>query len=287
MYDKYPLYDVPQNNIVQRFFSQRWSAIVIEIALTIVITVAAGRAFDFFGPFDEASAAPAAVGAVEQWRGALLEPLREQALNHVRAGRYAAAAALYDFALIVDPADASNTNWRGYISMRTGDFSAAQAYYHRLLALKPGDFEGHNSLCWAYGETGEFDSALAHCNAALKAANAAAEYVTALENRCWARVEMGDLGAAWQDCLTVLEMTGSCVQEVCALAHYNLGRILAAQGQTRRALREFRAAAAIGSTYADMYLEIAAFYDRLGYRSAAQTSYRRYLALTSAATVGE
>ena len=52
MYDKYPVYDVPQNNIIQQFFSQRWSAIVIEIAMTIVITVAAGRAFDFFDPFD-------------------------------------------------------------------------------------------------------------------------------------------------------------------------------------------------------------------------------------------
>ena len=284
MYDKYPVYDVPQNNIVQRFFSQRWSAIVIEIALTIVITVAAGRAFDFFGPFDEASEAPAAAQAVEQRRGALLEPLREQAQNHVRAGRYAAAAALYDFAIIVDPADASNYNWRGYISMQTGDFLAAQAHYGRLLALKPGDFEGHNSLCWAYGETGEFDSALAHCNAALQAANAVTEYVTALENRCWVQVEMGGLEAAWQDCLTVLEMGGGCAQEVCALAHYNLGRILAAQGQVRQALREFHAAYAIGSTYADMYLEIAAFYDRLGYRSAAQTSYRQYHALVSGDT---
>lgn len=60
MYDKYPEYDVPQNNIVQRFFGQRWSAIVIEIVMTIVISVAAGHALDIFGPFDAPTdAAPA------------------------------------------------------------------------------------------------------------------------------------------------------------------------------------------------------------------------------------
>ena len=51
MYDQYPAYDVPKNNIVQRFFAQRWSAILLEIVLTIVITVAAGQAFEFFDPF--------------------------------------------------------------------------------------------------------------------------------------------------------------------------------------------------------------------------------------------
>ena len=60
MYDKYPEFDVPQNNIIQRFFGQRWSAIVIEIVMTIVISVAAGHALDLFGPLDSPpDAAPA------------------------------------------------------------------------------------------------------------------------------------------------------------------------------------------------------------------------------------
>ena len=285
MYDKYPVYDVPQNNVVQRFFSQRWSAIVIEIALTIVITVAAGRAFDFFGPFEGESAAPAL--AVEARRGDPLEPVKERARHYIRDGRYAAAAALYDFVIMIEPAEAANTSWRGYISMQTGDFQAAQDYYRRLLALSPDGFDGHNSLCWAYGETGQFASALAHCSAALKAAQTVPAYAIALENRCWVLVEMGEYEAAAQDCLTVLEMNGGCAEEVCALAHYNLGRILAAQSQERGALREFRAAYEIGSSYSDMYLEIAAFYDRLGYRSAAEASYREYRRLSGGGMAGE
>ena len=52
MYDNYPKHDVPQQNLIQRFFAQRWSAIFIEIVMTIVITVAAGAAFDYFDPLD-------------------------------------------------------------------------------------------------------------------------------------------------------------------------------------------------------------------------------------------
>lgn len=57
MYDKYPEFDVPRSNLIQRFFGQHWSAILIEIVMTIVISVAAGHAFDLFGPFDSESVA--------------------------------------------------------------------------------------------------------------------------------------------------------------------------------------------------------------------------------------
>jgi hypothetical protein len=52
-------------------------------------------------------------------------------------------------------------------------------------------------------------------------------------------------------------------------------------------LREFRAAYEIGSSYSDMYLEIAAFYDRLGYRSAAEAGYREYRRLSRGGMAGE
>lgn len=57
MYDKYPEFDVPRSNLIQRFLGQHWSAILIEIVMTIVISVAAGHAFDLFGPFESPSAA--------------------------------------------------------------------------------------------------------------------------------------------------------------------------------------------------------------------------------------
>ena len=293
MYDKYPVYDVPQNNIVQRFFGQRWSAIVIEIALTVVITFAAGRAFDLFGPFGQDASATAAAQPIvapaeagEEGQGDWLDPVKERALTYILDGRYAAAAAMYNVAIIVDPADESNYSWRGYIDMLAGNFREAQGHYRTLLELEPADFDGHNSLCWAYGETGEFTSAIAHCNAALRLASSVSAYAISLENRCWVQVEMGELSAAMRDCLAVLEISRGCQHEACALAHYNLGRILASQGQARQALREFNMAFQIGSTYSDMYLEIAAFYDTLGYRSAALASYEQYRLLASSGVAG-
>ncbi len=287
MYDKYPVYDVPQNNVIQRFLGQRWSAILIEIALTIVLALAAGRALDLFGPLPEQGTAAAVAGqgdaASDAARGLQvpLDLVKERGLEYVGAGQFEAAAAMFDLAIAVDAENASNYRWRGYIDMRAGAFEDAIKRYRRLLALEPKDFDGHNSLCWAYGETGEFTSALGHCDAALKTADDLTKYTIALENRCWLQVEMGELAAAARDCLQVLEINQPCAHEVCALAHYNLGRVFARQGQTRRALRQYNLAYEIGSTYSDMYLEIAAFYDRLGYRSAAQASFQRYQALVS------
>ena len=64
MYDKYPEFDVPRSNLIQRFMAQHWSAILIEIVLTIVISVAASHAFDLFGPFDTPTVGTS-VGRVE------------------------------------------------------------------------------------------------------------------------------------------------------------------------------------------------------------------------------
>ena len=283
MYDKYPAYDVPQNNIVQRFFAQRWSAIVFEIALTIVITVAAGQAFDFFDPFDgkQASVAAAAVAEpIAKPESVALEPFKQRGIEYVHSGRYAAAEAMYDFAVAVDPEDASNFGWRGYVNLQTGDYLDAQSDFRQVLERRPLDYDAHNSLCWAYGESKDFTSALNHCKQALIAATSLPQYAIALENRCWVQVEMGEYEAAEQECLAVLQIFPGCQHEVCALAHYNLGRIAMAQGKAQQALRRFNLAYRIGSTYADMYLEIAAVYDTLGFSVAAQASYQTYLELS-------
>lgn len=285
MYDKFPGYDVPQNNIVQRFFGQRWSAIVLEIALTIVITVAAGQAFDFFDPFDgeQASVAPVATLVAEpaaKPERVALEPFKQRGIEYIYGGRYAAAEAMYDFAVAVDPADASNYGWRGYVNLQTGDYLDAQSDFRQVLERRPLDYDAHNSLCWAYGESKNFTSALKHCKQAMIAATSLPQYAIALENRCWVQVEMGEFEAAAQECLAVLEIYPACQHEVCALAHYNLGRILKAQGKAEQALRQFNLAYRIGSTYADMYLDIAKVYDTLGYDAVARASYGTYRELS-------
>ncbi|MCY3779707.1 MAG: tetratricopeptide repeat protein [Chloroflexi bacterium] len=281
MYDKYPVYDVPQRNIIQRFFAQRWSAILLEIALTIVITVAAGRAFDFFDPFDGEPAAipPAATETMSQATNVALEPFTQRGIDYIQSREFAAAEAMYDFAIAVAPEDAKHYGWRGYVNLQAGDYLAAQRDFRQVLELAPADNDAHVALCWAYGESGDFAAALSHCEEALLAAQSLPQYAIALENRCWLKVEMGEFDAAARDCLDVLEIFPDCQQEVCALAHYNLGRIMLAQGKQEEALRQFNLAYHIGSSYPKMYLEIANVYDTLGYEAAARVSYEHYRSL--------
>ena len=145
MYDKYPVYDVPQSNFIQRFFAQRWSAILVEIALTIVITVAAGRAFDFFDPFERESVkdAPAATELRAEPASVALEPFTLRGMAYLQNREFAAAEAMYDFAIAVAPEDADNYVWRGYVNMLAGDYFDAQTDFHHILESEPADYDAH------------------------------------------------------------------------------------------------------------------------------------------------
>ena len=283
MYDQYPNHDVPQNNIIQRFFAQRWSAIALEIVMTIVITVAAGAAFDFFDPLDRAGATSAdaaeiSAGAVESSEFKTRDPLafiKQTGAQYVRERRFAAGEAMFDWAIALAPEDLESYAWRGYAKLQAGDYIEAQADYRVVVAAKPRDFAGHSALCWAYGESKDFDPARAHCQQALDIADDRSELAIALENWCWLQVEMGDYAAAYEDCRLSLAYAPEH-EETGALANYNMGRALMAQGRMPEALPHFHEALRIGSSYAKMYLEIGKIYDTLGYRSAARASYEKY-----------
>lgn len=293
MYDQYPIHDVPQNNLVQRFFSQRWSAIALEIVMTIVITVAAGAAFDFFDPLDgsqtnsthAAQSESSSVTIQEARTRTPLEFIEEKGKAYIQQRRFAAAEAMFDWAIALAPDDADSYSWRGYVKLQAGDYRGAQANYRRLLEMQPEEFDGHNALCWAYGETGDFDEARAHCQFALEKATSRTEFAIALENRCWLQVEMGDYGAAATDCRLSLSYDAE-YEDAHALANFNMGRVYLAQGKMVEALAYFDEALRIGSTYPKMYLEIGAIYDTLGYRSAAQASYTIYRELLGERRVG-
>ena len=280
MYDQYPMHDVPQNNFIQRFFSQRWSAIALEIVMAIVITIAAGAAFDFFDPLDgsqatSANSGQAAAGLVEIGEFRTRNPLafiKKRGQAYIQERRFAAAEAMFDWAIALAPDDADSYSWRGYANMLAGDYLEAQADYRKLLELKPANFDGLSALCWAYGETKDFAMAMAHCQQALQSAGNRTNYAIALENWCWLQVEMGEYEGAEESCRFALEYAPE-YEEVHALAHYNMGRVYVAQGKMVEALPHFDEALRIGSTYSKMYLEIGAIYDTLGYRSAAQASY--------------
>lgn len=119
MYDQYPEHDVPQQNLVQMFFAQRWSAIIIEIALAIVISVAAGRAFDFFGPLDApAEDRPRERAAV----GISLDILKADGMKRIRLGQY--ADLYFDIAMIYDILGypvAVTANYEEYLELAGGN----------------------------------------------------------------------------------------------------------------------------------------------------------------------
>ena len=132
MYDQYPEYDVPQQNLVQMFFAQRWSAIVIEIALAIVISVAAGRAFDFFGPLD----VPTENRPQEQAAADIsLDAIQADGMKHIRPGQY--ADMYFDIAMIYDilgyPA-AAKANYEKYLEF--AGKNANPVVQSRLSALR-------------------------------------------------------------------------------------------------------------------------------------------------------
>ena len=109
MYDKYPEHDVPQQNIVQMFFSQRWSAILIEMALVIVISTAAGRAFDFFDPVDvKTETEQIAIDGIS------LESIEAYGLDYIRQGKYVEAKAVYDLIMMAAPKQTRHYAWRSY-----------------------------------------------------------------------------------------------------------------------------------------------------------------------------
>lgn len=277
MYDQYPVHDVPQNNLIQRFLAQRWSAIALEIVMTIVITIAAGAAFDFFDPLDGGGAASAEVhaGAVDIEAMQARDPLafiKERGAEYASERRFAAAAAMFDWAIALASEDAQSYSWRGYVKLQAGDYEGAQADYRKVLELKPMDFDAESALCWAYGESRDFALATAHCQQALEIASNRGEFAIAHENWCWLQVETGDYAEAAKACRFSLDYAPE-YEEVRALANYNMGRVLLAQGRTPEALPHFQEALRLGSTYPKMYLDIGMIYDRLGYRSAAEASF--------------
>jgi len=111
VYDSYPQHDVPQNNVIQRFFTQRWSAIVIEILMTIVITVAAGRAFDIFGPFDRPEDSATSFQVEEALPPELMRPgdgialgaVERKAREYIENGQHAEAVAMVDLLSLAKP----------------------------------------------------------------------------------------------------------------------------------------------------------------------------------------
>ena len=123
MYDQYPIHDVPQKNFVQRFFSQRWSAIALEIVMTIVITVAAGAAFDFFDPLEDGRVAPVSEVSPQTELQAYFE---RRAVHYVLGSQHIKAIAMYNLLIDAEPAAPRHYYKRGLMKHYRGDYSGAR-----------------------------------------------------------------------------------------------------------------------------------------------------------------
>ena len=283
MYDKYPEHDVPQNNIAQRFFGQRWSAIVIEILMTIVITVAAGRAFDFFGPLEPSADTTAIELAAEPGERISIDAVWLMAMRYRENEEFVEAKTLYDLLIAVKPDNDFFYLYRAKAASAMGDYSLAYRDTYTALRLEPEarPWYMNNLLCYYAGELGEYELALAHCDAVLDSDADGELQLSALENRCWVYVEMGDYESGQDDCSAVLQEDPGCQFVSCVLANYNLGRIGMAQGNIAAAMSHFDIASTQGPSfeyqYANMYLELARVYDRLGRSGKASENYQQYL----------
>jgi len=246
--------------------------------------VAAGRALDPFGtnteePQEQAIVEPVMQAPQADSDGISVEVIQEYGIDYIRNQQYPEAIGMYDLAVYADPQDVNNYAWRGYANINSGEYVEAHADYATVIEMEANSFDGHNSLCWAYGELSQFEDALNHCNTAITLASSPVETVIAYENRCWVNVEMGDYENAYRDCMKVFEVQPECTYESCALAHYNLGRILLAQGEQVTAVEHFNRAFLYGAQYAQMYMDMAQVYDDLGYTAAAIASYEKHIEL--------
>lgn len=145
MYESYPQHDVPQNNLIQRFFGQRWSAIVTEILMTIVITVAAGRAFEIFDPFDAPADADASIQVEELLPpevaravdGIPLRIIMGEAREYFENGQFSQTLAMVDLLSLAEPKE-DDREWyleiaKFYVTL--GESRKAALTYRRYFEL--------------------------------------------------------------------------------------------------------------------------------------------------------
>jgi Flp pilus assembly protein TadD len=83
----------------------------------------------------------------------------DMAVQHVKAGNYAAAVPLLEGFVAINPANADAWNQLGYSQRKLGRLDAALASYNRALALEPEHRGANEYLGELYLETGDLAAA--------------------------------------------------------------------------------------------------------------------------------
>src|SRR5580704_14787862 len=90
-----------------------------------------------------------------------LEQLSRTALDHHRAGRLAAAKAIYQQILAAQPNNADATCLLGIIARQEGRPDEAVQFIQRAIAISPTKAEAYHSLGDAHRNRGKLDEAAA------------------------------------------------------------------------------------------------------------------------------
>ena len=172
---------------------------------------------------------------------------------------------------------------RAKVASAMGDYSLAYRDTYTALRLEPEarPWYMNNLLCYYAGELGEYELALAHCTAVLEGDANPDRSISPWKTAVGSYVEMGDYESGLGDCNGGIACEPRLRFVSCVLAHYNLGRIKMAQGELADAMSHFDIASTRGPSfeyqYANMYLELARVYDRLGRSGKALENYQQYL----------
>lgn len=249
--------------------------------------------------------------AIADIRERFLDPysfLRAGTANE-RTGDHAGAERAFRRGLELAPNDPEILNALGWTLFQSGRPAEAAVEYERALAANPEHAKSHNNLALALVELGRLDEAASHFRASLaieprceihsdlgftyarmnKPAEAFSAYRNALEldpecasahlNLAVAYVQAGKLAEAEAHYRKALPGRPT------AETHNGLGYVLARQGRTDEAYREFRTAIEIDERYTPAYNNLAEGLAREGKFAEAEGYYERSLAVKPSAAV--
>jgi protein O-GlcNAc transferase len=194
--------------------------------------------------------------------------------EHQKAGRWAAAEAIYRELLQRDPSDFAAVFLLGGLFIQSGQFDAAIAALQRAIQLQPGFADAHYNLGIAFRSTRQFDRAVAAFNETvrLNPNNAAA-----FNNLGVVLCETGRFDEGVAAYRRVVQL-----QPAYADAHYNLGLAFARIGQTEQAIEALQRAIELRPQFADPYLHLGVAYRQSGALDKARGAFEQAVRLNPA-----
>jgi tetratricopeptide (TPR) repeat protein len=195
----------------------------------------------------------------------------QTALDHHRAGRLAAAEAIYREILAAQPDHVDALNLCGVLAHQLGRLEVASDLIGKALSLSPRFAEAHNNLASVLLAKGELSQAEAHYRRTIALAPGHVGARVNLGNLLWQTRRFADAAKA---CRAALRLAPGMAE-----AHNNLGNALKDLGDAAGARASYRQAVALNPAYAAAHSNLGNLLCDLGEPAAAIEHYRQALAL--------